>query len=101
MRRRLAEASDNPSEFVGWFTSSEEVAAHVMPRGDRWKLSVDGPLFRAVGSTRVEARSPGSTIAVDLEVRGKGFLASAAVALAAGKIEGEATQKLQAEFGTL
>ena len=102
VRRRMNEAADRPEEFVKMFTSDQAVKARVRTEGIGWDLRVEGPQFIALGSVQVLHRDPGSTIAVHLDVNGRGIfaLAGPAIGLATAKIESEANKMLQKEFGS-
>ncbi|MEZ5340569.1 MAG: hypothetical protein R2706_03725 [Acidimicrobiales bacterium] len=101
VRRRLNEAAERPEEVVGWFTTDDDVRATVTPSGDLWLLQVEGGTFKAKGSVELQRRVPGSSLVITLDLRGKGFfgLAGPLLALAGGRIEGQARSTLHREFG--
>lgn len=102
VRKRIDAAADQPQDFVKMFTNDPAIRAVVRREGIGWDLRVEGPQFISRGSVQVLHRDPGSTIVVHLDVNGRGIysLAGPAIGLAASKIQGEATRKLQQEFGT-
>jgi hypothetical protein len=102
VRKRINAAADRPEDFVKMFTSVREVTAAVHAESLGWDLRVEGPQFIARGSVQILHRDPGSTLAVLLDVNGRGIfaLAGPAIGLAASKIQGEATTMLQKEFGS-
>ena len=102
VRQRINAAADQPEDFVKMFTSDRAVKAVVHAESLGWDLRVEGPQFIARGWVQVLHRDPGSTIAVLLDVNGRGIfaLAGPAIGLAASKIQGEATNMLQKEFGS-
>ncbi len=103
VQRQMKKAAKDPSEFVKMFTTSQDVIADVAEaRNDVWRIRVEGPQFRSSGTAALLAgNGTGTDIEIQIEVRGKGWLslASPIIALASGKIEGEATEALQKEFG--
>ncbi|NNF54564.1 MAG: hypothetical protein HKN03_08995 [Acidimicrobiales bacterium] len=103
VQRQMKKAAKDPSEFVKMFTTSQDVIADVAEgRNDVWRIRVEGPQFRSSGTAALRpAATRGTDIEIQIEVRGKGWLslASPIIALASGKIEGEATEALQKEFG--
>ena len=103
VQRQMKKAAKDPSEFVKMFTTSKDVIADVADgRNDVWRIRVEGPQFRSSGTAALRAGTGiGTDIEVQIEVRGKGWLslASPVIALASGKIEGEATEALQKKFG--
>lgn len=103
VQRQMKKAARDPSEFVKMFTTSTDVIADVAEgRNDVWRIRVEGPQFRSSGTAALRAGTGiGTDIEVQIEVRGKGWLslASPVIALASGKIEGEATEALQRKFG--
>lgn len=101
VRTRINEAADQPEVFVRMFTNDRSVKAVVHKDGIGWDLRVTSPQFIAQGLADVLHDDPGSVIAIDLDVNGRGIfmLAGPAIALAASRIKDEATQTLQAEFG--
>ncbi len=105
VQRQMKKAAKDPSEFVKMFTTSQDVIADVAEgRNDVWRIRVEGPQFRSSGTAALLAGTgtgTGTDIEIQIEVRGKGWLslASPVIALASGKIEGEATEALQRQFG--
>lgn len=103
VQSQMKKAARDPSEFVKMFTTSTDVIADVAEgRNDVWRIRVEGPQFRSSGTAALRAGTGiGTDIEVQIEVRGKGWLslASPVIALASGKIEGEATEALQRKFG--
>ena len=105
VQRPMKSAAKDPSQFVKMFTTSDDVIADVAEgQNDVWRIRVEGPQFRSSGTAALRAgmgAGPGTDIEIQIEVRGKGWLslASPIIALASGKIEGEATEALQKEFG--
>ena len=107
VQRQMKKAAKDPSEFVKMFTTSQDVIADVAEgRNDVWRIRVEGPQFRSSGTAALLSGTgtgigTGTDIEIQIEVRGKGWLslASPVIALASGKIEGEATEALQKQFG--
>ncbi len=99
---KLSEAAKDPTQFVHLFTTSPDIDADVAEGGKGlWRIRVEGPQFRSKGTVAVLSVPDGSDIEIQIDLRGKGFLALAGpvLGLAAGKVEGEATKALQNEFG--
>lgn len=103
VRDRLAEAAQDPAEVVKLFTSSPDVRAEVAAGPNEvWRIRVDGPQFRSAGTAAVRpATDGGADLEIQIELRGKGLLSLAGpvITLASGKLQHEATQALQREFG--
>ncbi len=101
--KRLNDAAQDPSEFVHMFTTSNDIDADVAEgRNGVWRIRVEGPQFRSRGTTSVRPHGDdGSDIEINIDLRGKGLmgLASPLLMLASGRIEEEATEALQKEFG--
>lgn len=125
VQKRMGTAAKDPAQFVGMFTTSPEITADVAEGGAGvWRIRVEGPQFKSAGTAAVRPASAvaggassygdakataahavganGTDIEIQIEVKGKGWLAIASpiIALASGKIEGEATEALQKEFGS-
>ena len=99
---KLHEAANDPDQFVDLFTTSPDIDAEVTQGQERlWRIRVEGPQFRSKGTAAVLPVADGTDIEIQIDLRGKGFLALAGpvLGLAAGKVEGEATRALQREFG--
>lgn len=99
---KMAEATKDPTQFVHLFTTSSDIDAEVAEGRDGvWRIQVEGPQFRSKGTATVLPVDDGTNIQIRIELKGKGFLAFAGpvLGLAAGKVEGEATNALQQEFG--
>jgi len=85
------------------FTTSSDVTAEVRSdTSDLWQIKVEGAQFKSSGTATIHpAQHQGSRIEIKIDLRGKGLmgLASPLLSLASGRIEGEATEALQGEFG--
>lgn len=99
---RLDAAGDHPSELVRWFTDDPNVEAVVDRSPTGWRVRVAGSSFDAdVQVSAVAGDGPGSLVAVDGQLTGRGRLrlANPALALARPRIEAEARRTLHREFG--